>query len=88
MWLGASEAASADLRGAEAVAASVWAPRLPCGSEGCQQHGHDRAAALHGQEGALKGPMCGWRTVIARSTLVFARSLYRSAKQYADNKKS
>lgn len=31
--------------------------------------------------------MCGWRTVIARSTLVFARSLYRSAKQYADNKK-
>ena len=27
------------------------------------------------------------RTVIAGSTLVFARSLYRSAKDYADNKK-
>ena len=55
MWLGASEAASADLRGAEAVAASVWAPRLPCGSEGCQQHGHDRAAALHRAGGRFEG---------------------------------
>lgn len=27
------------------------------------------------------------RTVIAGSTLVFARSLYQSAKNYADNKK-
>lgn len=78
-----------DLDNAEIAFSQVWLPKESL---------LDKYAGIEGgeyvqkQKGVSNMDMIGQRlytgrTVIAGSTLVFARSLYQSAKNYADNKK-
>jgi len=78
-----------DLDNAEISFSKVW---LPKESLLDKYAGVENGEYVQKEKGVSNMDMIGQRlytgrTVIAGSTLVFARSLYRSAKDYADNKK-
>ncbi|CAK9078912.1 Acyl-coenzyme A oxidase-like protein (Acyl-CoA oxidase-like protein) [Durusdinium trenchii] len=86
-----------DLDNAEIAFSQVWLPKESlldkyAGIEGGEYASESGVRSPVPRKGVSNMDMIGQRlytgrTVIAGSTLVFARSLYQSAKNYADNKK-